>query len=78
MSEETDQADDQGGDEHSQALELEMQRRLMLKALTPILQLRSHDTDPSGRVQLAFDLMHTAVCERVVRLCHTDLPADPA
>jgi hypothetical protein len=29
-------------------------------------------------VQLAFDLMHIAACERVARLMRADLPADRA
>ena len=55
----------------------ENQRRLWLRTITPLLQLRSHDSDPSGRVQLAFDLMHIAACERVSRLLRSDLPSEP-
>ena len=48
------------------ALDEESQKRLWLRAIIPLLQLRSHDSDPSGRVQLAFDLMHIAACERTL------------
>jgi hypothetical protein len=54
-------------------LDLETQQRLWLRAIIPLLQLRSHDSDPSGRVQLAFDLMHIAACERVSRIVQADL-----
>jgi hypothetical protein len=55
-------------------IDLETQKRLWLRALIPLLQLRSHDTDPSGRVQLAFDLMHIAACERIRCLLGSELP----
>ncbi len=57
-------------------IDLETQKRLWLRALIPLLQLRSHDTDPSGRVQLAFDLMHIAACERIRCLLQRDSPDD--
>ena len=50
------------------------QKRLWLKTLTALLQLRSHESDPSGRVQFAFDQLHVAACERAVRILHSDLP----
>jgi len=59
----------------AQALDFEAQKRLWLRALIPLLQLRSHDSDPSGRVQLAVDLMHIAACERVRRILNSDQPA---
>jgi hypothetical protein len=59
-------------------VDFDMQNRLWLRAITPLLQLRSHDSDPSGRVQLAFDLMHIAACERVSRILHSDLSLDQA
>jgi len=55
-------------------LNLETQRRLWLRAIIPLLHNRSHESDPSGRVQLAFDLMHIAACERVSRIMQSDLP----
>ena len=58
------------------AIDHEAQQRLWLRAIIPLLQLRSHDSDPSGRVQFAYDLMHIAACERVARLMRTDLPFD--
>jgi hypothetical protein len=57
----------------TEVLDLETQRRLWLRAIIPLLELRSHDSDPSGRVQLAFDLMHIAACERVSRIVRGDL-----
>jgi hypothetical protein len=56
--------------------EHEAEQRLWLKAIIPLLALRSHDSDPSSRVQLAFDLMHIAACERVRRILRSDLPED--
>jgi len=55
----------------------DVQNRLWLKAVVPLLQLRSHETDPSGRVQFAFDHMYVAACERVARILRCDLPASP-
>ena len=55
----------------------DVQNRLWLKAVVPLLQLRSHETDPSGRVQFAFDQMYVAACERVARILRRDLPASP-
>jgi hypothetical protein len=55
-----------------EVIDLESQRRLWLRAIIPLLSIRSHDTDPSDRVQFAVDLMHIAACERVVRLMHSD------
>jgi hypothetical protein len=60
----------------AQLIDLETQKRLWLRAIVPLLQLRSRDCDPSGRVQLAFDLMHISACERVRRLLRSDLPDD--
>jgi hypothetical protein len=60
----------------AEALAVEAQRRLWLRAIVPLLQLRSHDSDPSGRVQLAYDLMHIAACERASRLLQSDPPAE--
>jgi hypothetical protein len=51
----------------------EAQKRLWVRSIIPLLQLRSHDSDPSGRVQLAFDLMHIAACERMARILRDDL-----
>jgi hypothetical protein len=58
------------------AIDLESQRRLWLRAIIPLLGLRSHDSDPSSRVQLAYDLMYVAACERVARLMHSDETKD--
>ncbi len=53
----------------------EGRQRLWIRTLTPLLQLRNHDTDPSSRVQFAFDLMYIAACERVARILRGDLSA---
>jgi hypothetical protein len=58
------------------ALNEESQKRLWLRTIIPLLQLRSHDSDPSGRVQLAYDLMHIAACERASRLLRSDLSVE--
>lgn len=57
-------------------IDLETQKRLWVRALIPLLQLRSRDSDASGRVQLALDLMHIAACERVCRILRSDLTGD--
>jgi len=51
----------------------EGQHRLWVRALVPLLQLRTQETDPSPRVQLALDQMVIAACERVGRICRSDL-----
>jgi hypothetical protein len=60
----------------AEVLDHEAQGRLWLRAITPLLQLRSHESDPSGRVQLAFDLMHIAACDRARRILRGDLPPE--
>jgi hypothetical protein len=59
-----------------QIIDCESQQRLWLKAILPLLQLRSPDTDPSDRVQFAFDQMTIAACERAARILRTDLAPD--
>jgi hypothetical protein len=74
---EPDLVDDADGtDQLGEAEAVESDRRLWVRSLVPLLQLRSHDSDPSSRVQLAFDLMHVAVCERITRLARSDLGPD--
>ena len=75
-------ADDQADDQADEVQDLadddaadEAQSRLWIRALTPLLQLRKHDSDPSDRVQYAFDLMYVAACERVARILRSDLGA---
>jgi len=60
----------------AEVIDLETQKRLWLRAIVPLLQLRSRDSDPSSRVQLSQDLMHIAACERVSRILRSDLPDD--
>jgi hypothetical protein len=70
--------EDRASDEElvAEVIDLETQKRLWVRALVPLLQLRSHDTDPSSRVQLALDLLHIAACERIRRILHSDLADD--
>ncbi len=76
------------GDEHdenspddddlvAEVIDLETQKRLWLRAIIPLIQLRSRESDPSGRVQLALDLMHIAACERISRILRSDVPNNP-
>jgi hypothetical protein len=74
MSESDEPVEPKIADAIDQVVEDHTQARLWIRAITPLLQLRSHDSDPSGRVQLAFDMMHIAACERVSRLLRSDLP----
>jgi hypothetical protein len=60
----------------AELIDLETQKRLWIRSLVPLLQLRKGDTDPSGRVQLALDLVAIAACERIRRICASDLPDD--
>ena len=78
ISTENDLKDDSPTDDDlvAEIIDLETQKRLWLRALIPLLQLRSHDSDPSGRVQLAFDLMHIAACERIRCLLRSGMPDD--
>jgi len=65
LAEDQDLAIDDAADEGRQ--------RLWIRSLTPLLQLRTHETDPSSRVQFAFDQMYVAACERVARILRSDL-----
>jgi hypothetical protein len=57
-------------------VDADVQSRLWLRAVVPLLQLRSHETDPNGRVQFAFDLMYIAACERIARILRSDIASD--
>lgn len=61
----------------AEVIDLEAQKRLWVRAIIPLLQLKSRNEDVSGRVQLAMDMMHVAACERVRRLLRSDLPDEP-
>jgi hypothetical protein len=71
-----DGSDDDGSDDDADRAEAaiianaacEHQDRLWLRAIIPLLQSRCHDSDPSPRVQLAYDRMHVAACEAIVRV----------
>jgi hypothetical protein len=77
LNDDPDDDDSPDDDIAADVIDLEIQKRLWLRAIIPLLQLRSRDSDPSGRVQLAFDLMHIAACERVGRLLRSDCPDNP-
>ncbi|WP_165221970.1 hypothetical protein [Aquisphaera insulae] len=51
--------------------------RLWIKAIVPLLQLRSVEDVPAGRVGFAFDQMQIAACERLSRILRSDLDALP-
>jgi hypothetical protein len=64
-------------------LDLDVQHRLWLKAVVPLLQIRAQDPDSGGsvpaassRVQFAFDCMYISACERISRTLRSDLPSD--
>ena len=65
LEEDRDLAVDDAADEGRQ--------RLWIRTLTPLLQLRGHESDPSDRVQLALDKLFIAACERIVRILQSDL-----
>ena len=70
------QADDQADEDQDLAVDDaadEGRQRLWIRSLTPLLQLRTHETDPSSRVQFAFDQMYVAACERVARILRSDI-----
>jgi hypothetical protein len=68
------ETDDQG-DLLDDAVAEDAQQRLWLRSIIPLLQIRSHDSAPSSRVQFAFDQMFVAACERVARILGSDLSA---
>ena len=60
-------------DDIPEFVDSEVQHRLWLRAVVPLLQLRTQETDPSQRVQFALDQMYIAACERVARILRSDL-----
>src|SRR5262245_33452507 len=65
------------GDPLVLSFEIDIQQRLWLKAILPLIQLRSGEVDPNGRVQFAFDRMCIAACERISRILRSDLAEEP-
>ena len=51
----------------------EGQCRLWIRTIVPLLQLRSHESDPSPRVQYASDQMCIAAYERITRILRSDI-----
>lgn len=45
-----------------------------LRILTNLIYNRNTVSDPSDRVQLAFDFVYIAACERMRRILNSDLP----
>lgn len=77
MSDDNNQAADDAGDPIESAAELladDSQRRLWLRAIVSLIQLRTRESDPSHRVQYALDQMQIAACERAARILRSDLP----
>lgn len=56
--------------------QLDTERRLWVRSLTPLLALRSRESDPSDRVQLALDLMMISACDRIRELLRGEIPSD--
>ena len=72
-----DQAElEETGDDILEFVDPDVQHRLWLRAVVPLLQLRTQETDPSQRVQFALDQMYIAACERVARLLRSDMPSN--
>lgn len=69
-----DEAEETADDAFIRFEESEVQDRLWIKAVIPILQLRPHDSH-NVRLQYAFDRLQIAACERLVRILSSDLPA---
>jgi hypothetical protein len=55
----------------------DLPNRLWIKAIVPLLQLRSVEADHAGRVGFAFDQMFIAACERLSRIFGSDLDTLP-
>ena len=62
----------------AEVIDLEAQKRLWIRTLAPLLKDRSSESDPSGRVQLALDLVVIEASERIRRICRSDLRDEPA
>jgi hypothetical protein len=80
---EVESEDTSTADAVQECLDADLQHRLWLKAVVPLLQLRTQETDTgivpgvcSGRVQFAFDRMYVAACERIARILRSDLGSD--
>lgn len=56
------------------AVNEDLNQRAWVRTLVGFMQTRCHGTDPSARVQLAFDLTYIAACERLRRILESDLP----
>ena len=60
----------------AQCVAIESERRKWILMIAALLELHSHDSDPSDRVQAAFDCMHIAACESAIRILRTVGPAE--
>ena len=71
--------DDDQGDYIDQVVDCEMQARLWVRTLLPVLQLRAGKScDPDGRnktVETAIDLAVIAASDRIARICRGDVDA---
>ncbi len=82
-AEEVEGEDSSSADAVQECLDADLQHRLWLKAVVPLLQIRTQETDTgiipglcSGRVQFAFDRMYVAACERIAHILRSDLGSD--
>jgi len=58
----------------AECVAIEAEKREWLKACRKIMAGRTHDSDPSSRVQFAADLVYVAAAERAARLLRSDMP----
>jgi hypothetical protein len=70
----SDDGNDDTRDDVTELFELEAQKRLWVRTISAYLQTRTHESDPSGRVQLACDLAQIAACEAMARLMNQVCP----
>lgn len=56
--------------------DVELEKRLWLRSMGAILLNRIAESDKSGRVQYALDMLAIAAAERAVRICGSDLAGD--
>lgn len=67
--------DEDGGEEVDLVNEWQLQDRLWLKTVLPLVQAADAGTY-SDRVQYAIDMMAIAACERAVRIVNSDKPKE--
>ncbi len=68
-----DPTDDQTDEALIDAAADDAQRRLWLRAITALLQIRSIEPDPADRVQRALDRLWIAAADRAARILRSDM-----